>query len=170
MKRIILALFTVTLLGTAFQDARAIGAYASWWNMDALNDDGFGIGVRQPIKIVPIFSIDTRAAWVNFAEADTKVFPLEAVGIVSLGLLYGGLGVGYYLFDVGDEVVNIENSFGWHVLAGVNLGVSTFSVFGEVKWTELEADFKDIDPNLGNVPTSLDAAGVGFNVGVLLGI
>jgi hypothetical protein len=169
MKRIILALLAVALVGTTVQDARALGAYATWWNLDNSNDDGFGFGVRQPIKIVPIFSIDTRAAYVHFSDADMNVFPLEVEGLVSLGLIYGGLGVGYYIFDSGTDV-SFDNNFGWNVLAGVNFGVKAVSVFAEVKWTELEADIKDVDVNIGNVPTSIDAAGVGFNVGVLFGL
>lgn len=179
MKRIIAALFAVALLGTTVENAHAIGVYGTWWNMNDANDDGFGFGIRQPIKIVPIFSIDTRAAYVNFS--DGNVYPLEAVAIVSFGLVYGGVGVGYYIFDVdaaelvvpaGPSNVNadIKDSFGWHVLAGVNVGLSKLSVFGEVKWTQLEADYKNIDPNFNDVPTSLDAAGMGFNIGVLLGI
>jgi hypothetical protein len=169
MKRIVFALLAIALLGTSVQEARALGVYASWWNMDENNDDGFGVGVRQPVKIVPVFSIDTRAAYISFSDADMKVFPLEAVGVVSLGLLYAGLGVGYYIFDANSDV-DVENSFGWHVLGGVNLGLSAVSLFAEVKWTELEADIKDIDPSPGSVPSSIDAAGVGFNVGVLFGI
>lgn len=167
MKRIIPALLAVALIGTTVQDARAIGAYVSWWNMDQANEDGFGGGLRMPIKILPILSIDTRASWVNFSDNDMNVFPLEAVGMVTLGLLYGGIGVGYYIFDADPT---IENSFGWHILAGVNIGLSAASVFGELKWTELEADFENIDVNLGNVPTSIDAAGMGLNVGVMFGL
>jgi len=169
MKRIIPALLAVALVGTTVQNAHALGAYATWWNIDETNDGGFGIGIRQPIKIVPVFSIDTRAAYVNFSDADLNVFPLEAVGIVSLGLLYGGLGVGYYIFDTGGDV-SFENSFGWHILAGVSVGVKPVTLFAEVKWTQLEADIKDVDIDPGNVPTSLDAAGFGFNVGVLFGL
>jgi hypothetical protein len=148
MKRFILALFTVTLLGTSFHDARAIGAFVSWWNMDAANEDGFGGGLRQPIKIIPILSIDTRASWVNFSDSDVNVFPLEAVGIVSLGLLYGGLGVGYYIFDADPS---IENSFVPH-LAGV-AQLTGASVFGEVKWT-VSGDFENIDVNRQRRPAS----------------
>ena len=37
MKRIIPALLAIALVGTTVQDARALGVYASWWNMDAAN-------------------------------------------------------------------------------------------------------------------------------------
>ena len=170
MKRIcIIALLAMVTLGTAVPRAHALGVFASWWNMNDANEDGFGFGIRQKIKLAPIISLDTRASYINFNDSDLKVFPLEATGLVSLGLFYGGLGVGYYIFDVGGDEFSIDNNFGWYLVGGVEIGAGPVGVFGEIKWTSLSADFSDVKPNL-DIPSSLDADGVGFNVGVTFGI
>jgi hypothetical protein len=168
MKRFyVIALLVVVGLAAASPPAHALGVFASWWNMDESDEGGFGFGVRQKIPVVPVVSIDTRASYMVFSDADLKVYPLEAAGMVNLGLFYGGIGVGYYIFDA--DNADLENNFGWWVAGGVELGLAAVSLFGEVKWTEIEADYHDVDPNLGNVPTSIDAAGVGFNAGVMFG-
>jgi hypothetical protein len=136
--------------------------------MDEASEDGFGLGLRERIPIIPMVGIDTRASWLNFGDSDVNVFPLEVSGVVTLGLFYGGIGVGYYIFDA--ENVELENSVGWFVLAGVDVGLGGFGLFGDIIYRELESDIENVDPNLSNVPTSLDAAGVGFNVGVNFGL
>ena len=165
MKRISIIVFAALVLCSSFQSAHALGVMASWWKMDDTNENGFGFGLRERVKIVPLIGIETRASWINFSDADMNVFPLEAAGVATLGLFYGGIGVGYYIFDA-----DLENSFGWFVLAGVDVGLGGFGLFGDLQWRDLSADFEDVDPNLSNVPTSLDAAGVGFNVGVTFGL
>jgi hypothetical protein len=167
MKRIcIIALLAVVALGAASPNAQALGVFASWWNMDEANEDGFGFGVRQKVSFTPLLAVDTRASWVSFSDADLNVFPLEASGLVSLGLFYGGIGLGYYIFD--SDGGDLENNFGWFLVGGIEIALAKVGVFGEVKWTQLETDFENIDPNLQNVPTSLNADGVGFNLGVTL--
>ena len=169
MKRIILALLAFGLLTTATQNACALGAYATWWNMDETNDDGFGVGIRAPIKIAPTLSIDTRFAAVYFSD-ELKVFPLEAIGVVSLGRVYAGVGLGYYYLEVECGCLVHKGNFGWNVLAGTTVGLKAVSFFGEVKWTELSADIEHANAPPDIVADSLDAAGVGFNLGVLFGI
>lgn len=171
MKRIcIIALLAMVTLGTAVPRAHALGAFASWWNMDQENSDGFGFGIRQKIKLAPLFAIDTRASYINFNDADVNVYPLEATGLVSLGLFYGGVGVGYYIFDSSADGYSFDNNFGWYLSGGIEINAGPVGVFGEIKWTSLSADVKDVDPNLNNVPTSIDADGMGFLVGVMFGI
>jgi hypothetical protein len=169
MKRIIIVVFAALVLCSSFHSAHAFGVMASWWQMDESSQDGFGFGLRERIQIVPLIGIDTRASWLNFSDQnDLNVFPLEAAGVVTLGLFYGGIGFGYYIFDAED--VELDNAFGWFVLAGVDVGLGGFGVFGDIQWRDLSADVEDVDPNLSNVPTSLDAAGVGFNVGINFGL
>ena len=98
-----------------------------------------------------------------------NVYPIEVIGLVTLGIFYGGLGVGYYFFDASNDTFEVKDSAGWNVVAGATLGLSKLSIFGEVKWTEIEPDIEAIEGNV-NVPNSLDAAGVGFNLGVMLGL
>lgn len=168
MKRISIIVFAALVLCSSFQSAHALGVMASWWQMDEASEDGFGFGLRERVPIIPMVGIETRASWLNFSDSDLNVFPLEAAGVVTLGLFYGGIGVGYYIFDAKD--VELENNFGWFVLAGVEVGLGGFGLFGDIQWRDLSSDIEGVDPNLSNVPTSLDAAGVGFNVGVNFGL
>jgi len=170
MKRICLVLLlAVFAVGTAAPSANAIGIFASWWTIDESNDDGFGGGLRSKTQIVPMVAIDTRVSWVKFSDTvDMSVFPIEATGILKLGMLYAGIGVGYYIFSADD--VDLENAFGWYLAGGIEVSLSKFGVWGEVKWTMLSPDIEGVDPDLGDVPTELDADGIGFNVGVMLGV
>jgi hypothetical protein len=169
MKRICsILLVTLVALGAAVPQAHAFGVMASWWNIDETNDDGFGGGLRSKTQIVPMIAFDTRISWIHFGDSSTDVFPIEATGLLKLGMLYAGIGAGYYIFNGGE--VELDNNFGWYLVGGIELSVSKFGVFGEVKWTSLSADIKDVDPSLGDVPTELDADGIGFNVGVMMGL
>ncbi|HEX6791515.1 MAG TPA: hypothetical protein VF247_09415 [Candidatus Krumholzibacteria bacterium] len=169
MKRFcIAALVALAGITAITPSAHAIGVMASWWNIDEANQDGFGFGLRQKTQIVPLISIDTRASWIKFSDADLQVFPIEVTGMVRLGMLYAGLGGGYYIFDA--DQGDLDNNFGWYLVGGIDISVSKFGVFGEVKWTQLSADYKDVDPNLSDVPTSLEADGIGFNLGVMFGV
>lgn len=164
----IIALAAMLSLGAIAPSAHAIGVMASWWNIDDANDDGFGLGLRSKTQIVPMFAFDTRASWIKFSDADLQVFPIEATGLLKLGMLYAGIGAGYYIFDA--DQGDLDNNFGWYLVGGIDIGVGSFGVFGEVKWTKLSTDIKDVDPDLGDVPTELDADGIGFNLGVMFGI
>src|SRR5512140_1527491 len=166
MKRCcISALVALAVLAAVTPPAHAIGVFGSWWNIDKSKDDGFGFGLRQEIPLTPLFAIDTSASWLKFKDSETNVFPLEGSAVVRLGLLYGGLGVGYYIFDA--KQGTIDNNFGWFGVLGAHIGLAKVGVFGELKYTKLSADIKDVKPGSG-FPTSVDADGMGFNVGVML--
>lgn len=169
MKRLCIAAL-VALLGVSVvtPQAHALGVMASWWQIDEDNEDGFGFGLRSKTQIVPMVAFDTRASWIKFSDPDTNVFPIEATGILQLGMVYGGIGVGYYIFDA--DGAELDNNFGWYVVGGIDVGVGKFAVFGELKWTMLSVDIEGVDPNLSDVPTELDADGIGFNLGVLFGV
>jgi hypothetical protein len=83
-------------------------------------------------------------------------------------MIYAGIGFGYYIFD--SDAADLENNFGWYLVGGIEIGLSKFGVFGEVKWTQLSADIEGVDPDLDDVPTSVEADGIGFNIGVMLGV
>jgi hypothetical protein len=165
MKRFSLAaLIALATLGAFSTGAHANqGIYATWWNLDSNNDDGFGFGFRSKIQVMPLFSFDTRVSWIKFDESDMNVFPIEATGMLKIGMLYAGAGVGYYFFDSNN--FDVDNNFGWYALGGVDISVGSFGVFGEVKWTSLSTDVSNV-----SVPTSLDADGLAFNLGVMFGI
>jgi len=160
------ALVALALVGAAAPSARAVGLYASWWNIDQSNDDGFGFGLRQPVPITKLIAINTDATWVKFGDSDTNVFPLEVSGVAKLGLFYGGLGVGYYIFDASEG--DVDNNFGWFAVGGIEVALHKTGIFGEFKYRKLSADIKDVKPGSG-FPTSVDADGMGFDVGVILG-
>jgi hypothetical protein len=170
MKRVSLALLlALVTLGAVSSGAHANqGIFATWWNLDESNSDGFGFGFRSKIQVVPIFSFDTRVSWIKFGDSDMSVYPIEATGMLKLGMVYAGAGAGYYFFDSND--VDVDNNFGWYAVGGIDLSLGSFGVFGEVKWTSLSTDAKDLDPDIGDIPLSLDADGIGFNLGVMFGL
>lgn len=165
MKRFSLAaLLALATLGAFSTGAHANqGIYATWWNLDEHNDDGFGFGFRSKVQVMPLFSFDTRISWVKFSDSDMNVFPIEATGMLKIGMLYAGAGVGYYFFDSNN--VDVDNNFGWYALGGIDISVASFGVFGEAKWTSLSTDVSN-----ASVPTSLDADGLAFNLGVMFGL
>jgi hypothetical protein len=117
-------------------------------------------------------SLDTRASFVRFnddsaLDLDLNVIPIEVGALLGLGVLYAEIGGGYYFMD---SDVEVENNWGWFALAGVMLGKGTKGLFGEIMWRDLTADFEDLDPDVDDLPESLEAAGIGVNVGISFGI
>jgi hypothetical protein len=169
MKKICIAMVATLALSAIAPSAHAMGVMASWWNIDKSNKDGFGFGIQNKFNITPLFSFDTRASWIKFKDPDTDVFPIEATGMVNIALFYAGVGVGYYIFNT-SGATSLDNNFGWYGVGGAHFGLGPVGVFGEIKYTKLSADLKGVDPSIKNVPTSLDADGIGFNVGVSFGM
>lgn len=117
-------------------------------------------------------SLDTRASFVRFnddsdLDNDLNVIPIEVGALLGLGVLYAEVGGGYYFMD---SDIELENAWGWFAMAGVMLGKGTKGLFGEIMWRDLTSDFEDLDPELDELPESLDAAGIGINVGISFGI
>ncbi len=180
MKRFYVAVLFASIALTAFTPrADAFGIMGSWWNLQDTDEDGWGGGLRQQIPLIPPkggdsedalvrFGLDTRASYFRFSDAELNMIPLEVGGMVQLGLIYAELGGGYYIFDASNFDVN--NAWGWYVLGGVNIGRGAKGLFAELKWTSLTTDLGDVDVDLGDVPNSIDANGVGINVGINFGI
>jgi hypothetical protein len=169
MKRIgVAALVTLLVLGAVTTGARANhGVFATWWDANDTKDNGLGIGFRSKVPIAPLVSFDTRISWIRFSDDDINLFPMEATGMLKLGMLYGGAGVGYYIFNG----ANLKNSFGWYALGGIDIGVKSFGIFAEAKWNSLSADPETADPDAGNAaPASVDAGGIAVNLGVMFGV
>ncbi len=139
--------------------ARAIGIFAQWQDSkDA--DSGYGVGLKKSFSIIPIISVEARASWLRYSgdgSENLDMFPLEAFGRVSLGMFYGGVGLGYYIMS-GDNAP--KNSLGGFAAAGIEIGLAGLGVFGELRYLYLEPDHE-----LGG---TVDMSGIGANVGVTL--
>lgn len=181
MKRLLVAaVFAFTALIVVAPHAHAFGIMGSWWNMKDSDHDGWGGGIRQEIPLIPAghdaeeslvhLSLDTRASFLRFKDSDLDMFPLEAGALLGFGVLYAEFGGGYYIMNATGDAPSVDNNWGWYALGGVMLGRGAKGLFGEVKYTGLSADIHDVDPNLGDIPHTLDADGVGINVGISFGI
>ncbi|MCK4775728.1 MAG: hypothetical protein KAT30_13105, partial [Candidatus Krumholzibacteria bacterium] len=91
-------------------------------------------------------------------SADLNLYPLEATALAKLGMFYGGVGAGYYIFEGKD--VDLDNAAGGYILAGIQIALGGLGAFGELKYTWVESKVDDV---------TVDASGVGVNLGVLLG-
>lgn len=161
MKRILtIAVVFALAAGAAATPAHAIGIFASYWNLDKSNDDAWGLGVSQAKSVSPLISIHTSATWVKFSDAEVDMFPLEVAAVGNLGLFYGGIGGGYYIFSGGEA--DLDNNWGWFAVAGAKIALGGLGVFGELRWNELST-------NIADTSFDVDLNGVGVNVGVILG-
>jgi len=158
--RKLLALIVVLAVVTSMAgEAKCLGIFGSYWNGEDI-DNGYGLGVKHKFQIIPIFAIDARASWLSFSDdpVDLNMYPLEATALAKLGMFYGGVGAGYYIFDGKD--VDLDNAAGGFILAGIEIALGGLGVFGELKYTWVESKVGD---------ATVDASGAGVNVGVLLG-
>lgn len=142
--------------------AKAIGGFVQWQSTNDMNS-GFGLGLKKKFQIIPIIAIEGRASWMNI-DADSprpslNAFPLEIVGRAKLGLIYGGGGLGYYLFS-GDDP-RPKSSGGGFVMGGAEFTLLGLGAFAEIRYLFLEPDLKDLRG-------SRDLGGFGANVGVVL--
>lgn len=152
----------LSLVGTVAHEAHAIGVYGIWWmpREDSIDADGLGIGLKEKRSLSPLFSLDGRISYINFSDIDTNIIPIEFTACLKLGMLYAGLGAGYY-FLTGDS--GLEDSTNWYALAGIDLGIGDISVFGEIKWQFLEPDFE-------TGGGSADLESLALHLGATLGI
>jgi hypothetical protein len=153
-----IALITAVLLTAVLAPpAHAIGVFGSYWDGQDTKS-GYGLGLIHKFQIIPIVSLDVRASWVDFGDANTSIIPLEATGRAKLGLVYGGVGLGYYIFNSHPLGVEIDNQLGGFAVLGLQFTPAGIGAFGELKYTLLETDVG---------PVKLDASGLGVNVGVV---
>ena len=164
MKKLtVLLVLALSLLGTAARDANAIGVYGIWWmpREDSVDADGWGIGLKEKRSLTPLFAIDGRISYITFSDLDTNIIPIEFTGTIRLGMLYAGIGAGYY-FLTGDS--NLEDSLNWYALAGIEVLPGPISFFGEIKWQFLEPDF---EAGGGSADLESLALHLGANIGIL---
>lgn len=154
-----LLLVAVPILLLAPTEAQGgIGVFATWWNGKDI-DNGVGLGAKYDINFIPLIGVDVRGSYVSFGEADMSVIPLEAVGALDLGLLYGGVSVGYYIWNAKD--VSADNGTGGSVFAGLKLRLFGIGPFGELRYNLAETRIEDISTEKAN--------GFSINLGVSFG-
>ena len=162
MKRITAILVAIAALGLT-SEAGAIGVGGAYWSTEDA-DSGYGIILKHRIKIVPMIGAELRGSWLSFpdqgpeSDKSLSIYPLEAVGRLSLGLFYVGAGVSYNIFSIKD--LDAENKAGGLILGGVDLGLAGLGVFGELNYRFVETKVESVD---------LGANGFGVNVGVTIG-
>ena len=138
----------------------AIGVFGQWQDSkDA--DSGYGLGIKHAFSIIPVISVEARASWLRYSgddgATDLDMFPLEAFGRAKIGMFYGGVGLGYYIFS-GDY--SPKNSLGGFAAAGIEITILGLGAFGELRYLYLEPDL--------DTGGSVDMSGIGANIGVTL--
>jgi len=143
----------------------SVGGFGTYLDTDDY-DEAWGGGLRLKYDLVEYVALDFRGSMVRLQPFSANMFPLEANLLlqVPLGravLPYGGMGIGYYLFDGGDY--ELEHSLGYGPVAGleIRLGASV-ALFGEARWLFLEPDISN-SSTLDKI--SLDSFGV--NAGIM---
>ena len=155
--------------GCATGSGVEFAAFGSSLDSDDLGD-GYGGGVKAEINPIDMVSVDARASWIHFDDADIDMFPVEAAGLFNFPLLfehvvpYIGAGAGYYFFE-GDGA-DLDDQVGFFPLAGLEIGLHSVSIMAEARWLFLEADVESAEDELENL-TEADVDGLGINLGLL---
>jgi hypothetical protein len=162
MKAATIPILAMMLSAACAVPSSSIGVFAQWQDSkDA--DSGYGFGVKHDFSIIPIISVEARASWLMYSgsgdEGDLDMFPLEAFACVKSGMLYGGVGVGYYILS-GDN--SPKDSLGGFAAMGIDFNILGLGAFGELRYLYLEPD---LDNEKGG---TVDMSGIGANVGVTL--
>jgi hypothetical protein len=168
-RTLLIAWLTLVVLPGAVDRCRAadvsFGGFGSYFDIKDY-EESYGGGLRLKYDLVEYIGFDLRASMVRVEPFEANMFPLEAnlllqVPIGKVLLPYGGMGVGYYLFDGGDP--ELEHALGYGPVAGLEVRLGrAVALFGEARWLFLEADV-DGSPTLDKA--SLDSFGV--NVGIM---
>jgi hypothetical protein len=151
---------SVLLVAVLAPQASCIGLYGSYWHSDDLGD-GYGFGGKWNLQFIPLIGADVRATYINFSDSSAYCVPLEASVFLNLWLIYGGGGVGYYIF--GADEVDIKNTTGGFLLLGGKLALGGYGLFGELQYRFAGTDLDNV-----SVPTKLKSDGIGLNAGVLI--
>ena len=194
MKR---ALLLLALLASVSARAAGIGAYVGKMDTKAL-DESLVYGAQLDFDFVPCLSLLVRGGYANdfddyrfvgssgtLVADDLAIVPVEAGLLLRPPMLFGilgvyaGGGVGWYGipgFDVrsGGKVVaetdDVTDLVGWWASAGLEIGVPSFRVFGEVKYQSAEEKDLDIEfrdrRDMGSLRADMDLKGVTLLAGV----
>lgn len=184
-----------------------LGACVSYWDLSRL--EGLGVegagggGIVGHFLLCAPFELDLRLS--GFGASDSRdittedgqrfendvtivSMPLEANALVRLPLgeklsLYGGPGLGYYLFDgqsnshLNEEEtvydIEVDDEFGFYALAGLRFRCTRhLAAFVEGKYTWIETSIEKAtevlhDIGIDWVEQELDFSGLAINVGLL---
>ena len=192
-----LAAAALLLLPAPAARAAGIGAFAGVMDTDLLEDSPV-YGGQLEFDFFPCVSLLIRGGYADgFDDLEIKgpagtlraeeisLVPVEAGLLLRPPALFGILGIyagggaGWYClpgFDVYAgknriaETDDVTDLVGWWALGGIELGVPSFRVFGEVKYMGAEKDGIDIEfrdvRDKGNLKADVDLSGVAFLVGV----
>ena len=180
--RMFLCVLGVVLLGAVAASANGLGVFGSYWDTkDA--DDGYGGGAKLQIDVMENICIEARGSYYPEFGSDSDdeikvdIIPIEADAIIKFPISdlltpFVGGGVGYYMFEVDNDVegvdVSIDDEFGFFALAGVEIGLSeqvSLFVEGKYTWLDITADVSG-----GGESESEDGTldGFGGNAGLML--
>lgn len=154
---LVACLVLVVVANMLASPAQAVGLFAQWQDSKDAGS-AYGFGAKQTfLALLPIVDLEGRVSWLHYdgdeLPASFEAFPLEAVGTIRFGALYGGLGVGYYLFS-GD--IAPDDAVGSFLAGGASFGLGGTRAFAEMRYLLLE-------------PEGGDMSGVGLHVGASIG-
>lgn len=165
----VLAALAVAIGGCSHGRGIEVGAFGT--GLDSKDfGDGFGGGVKVELNPLDRISVDARAGYIYFDDANIQMVPLEAAGLLNFPMLgerivpYIGAGVGFYHFDSSNA--KIDNTVGFFPLAGLEIGLQRLSLLAEARWLFLQTDVDSAKEELANI-TKANIDGVGVNLGVL---
>lgn len=186
--RLGIIVFCVVILtsfaATSAEAQLSVGPMVGW--MENNDENGIGIGGRALYGLTDMFSVDGRLSYVFATDSDddSTVIPLE-VGVIAQtdignGSAYGGIGVGYYLYDLdmpsGYGLDDSPEEFGYYLVAGwIKTLESGAQVFVEGKYTNAEFEERS-DTYYGSGPgyyyygwTEVEGGldGFGINAGIM---
>ncbi|HAL93065.1 MAG TPA: hypothetical protein DCM68_08600 [Verrucomicrobia bacterium] len=185
----------------------SIGAYLSYWNVEDLDEfdigGAFGAGVAGRFRLHDFLSLELRLS--GYAAGDSEevfiegegwfdneitvvAMPMEAGVLVCLPVgetvsLYGGGGIGFYLFDAQFRSeqgpwettydIELDDEGGWYAILGARAQMArnvAFFVEGKYTWVETalkqSAEFLD-GIGIEGIEPDLDFSGVAVNAGMI---
>ena len=195
-KPILAAALAAALSLPAVSSAAGLGAFVGFRDTETL-DSSVEFGGQIEFDFVPCLTLIGRAAYAGdfddielagggFKASDVALVPAE-VGLMLrppelfgfLGI-YAGAGAGWYFlpgFDVvaGDrtlaETKDVTDLVGYWICGGVEVGVPSFHVFAEARYTHAKKDDVDFDMkegygSSGSLSGDIDLSGMTYALGL----
>ncbi|MCL4178550.1 MAG: outer membrane beta-barrel protein [Verrucomicrobia bacterium] len=178
IKRTWLALVILGILFSGTFRASAldfsVGGFGSYFDADE-GGDAYGGGALVRMGIFNWLAVDGRASYLELSDSDFSVVPLEAAATFRLPLLkqtlvpYGGVGVGYYLYDEDNDFVEVDDGVGFFPVLGLEFRFGKekqWAVFGEARWLFLSTDIESAGDEVLEFDDD-DIDGLGVNLGLI---